>query len=146
MHKTYLFQLPFVYYRLYPTIGNLLTASTYPPSVHLHLYSQQPHKHRQWSHRGFTALASKAVAAGHQVVSIFRNVTVGLDVLLGWKSVGHLPCTAVPHPAHMHRNITVEIHSYERAHTVQYTYTLTSKMHSDILVQSSKCCFGLLSF
>ncbi|TNN63207.1 hypothetical protein EYF80_026550 [Liparis tanakae] len=28
----------------------------------------------QWSHRGFTALASEAIAAGHQVVSVWRNI------------------------------------------------------------------------
>lgn len=48
--------------------------------------------------RGFTPLSSKAIATGHQVVSIWRDITVGLDVLLSWKSISHLPYTAVPHP------------------------------------------------
>lgn len=52
-----------------------------------------------YSHRGLAALAPEAVAAGHQVVAVWRNVAVGLDVLLGWESVGHLPRPAVPHPA-----------------------------------------------
>lgn len=51
-----------------------------------------------WSHRGLAALPPEAVAAGHQVVAVWRNVAVGLDVLLGWESVGHLPSPAVPHP------------------------------------------------
>lgn len=59
----------------------------------------------QWPHRGFTALTSEAVAAGHQVISIWRNITVSLYVLLGWKSIGHLPCTAVPHPVHTQTTI-----------------------------------------
>lgn len=51
------------------------------------------------TYRGLTALAPEAIAAGHQVVSIWRNVAVGLDVLLGREGVGHLPGPAVPHPA-----------------------------------------------
>ena len=51
------------------------------------------------SYRSLTPLAPEAVAAGHQVVSVGTNVTVGLDVLFGWKCVGHLPGTAVPNPA-----------------------------------------------
>lgn len=53
------------------------------------------------AHRGLAALSSEAVAAGHQVISVWRNIAVGLDVLLGWKSVGYLPCPTVPHPAHI---------------------------------------------
>lgn len=54
------------------------------------------------SHRGLAALATETVAAGHQVISIVRNVTVGLDVLLGRKCVGHLPRSAVPHSVWTH--------------------------------------------
>lgn len=43
---------------------------------------------------------------------------MGLDVLLGWKSIGHLPCTTVPHPVRMHKIMMVEIHSYKQTRTV----------------------------
>ena len=68
---------------------------------------EEPHPHFQWPHRGFTALPSKAVAAGHQIVPVGRHITVGLDVLLGWKSIGHLPGTAIPHPAHIHSQVII---------------------------------------
>ncbi len=86
---------------------------------------QQHNERLQWSHRGFTALASEAITAGHQVVSIWRDITVRLDVLLGWKSVGHLPCAAVPHPEH--KNIPEESHSQKQAQTVCSMCTFTTR-------------------
>lgn len=76
--------------------------------------SCRTHKHIHCPHRGLTALPSKAVAAGHQVVSIWRDVTVGLDVLLCRKSIGHLPRTTVPHSAQTHNHIMEQQMQYDR--------------------------------
>lgn len=90
-------------------------------TVNLPLYIATANNPHKGSHRGFTALASKAIAAGHQVVSIWRDITVGLDVLLGRKGVGYLPCSTVPHPVNMYQIGMVETHTvYEQSQLYQW--------------------------
>lgn len=66
---------------------------TVAPVLH-HLTARLPEVPK----RCLTALASEAIAAGQEVVTVGADVTVCLDVLLGWERVSDLPGTTVPHP------------------------------------------------